>query len=71
MEKRFYWKELTSDGLMKEPEEEGPHYDLDSLNDYGSGYESEAEAITDYEKFKKKHTFRAPSSLVLITEYSV
>lgn len=70
MEKSFYWKDLTGDGLMKEPPPFGPHYDESKLNNWGQGYASEAEAITDYEYMKKIHGFSVPSSLVLISEYS-
>lgn len=44
---KYYWKELSDDGLLKEPPELGPYYDEVSLNHYGGGYDSEEEAYSD------------------------
>ena len=41
---KYYWKELTSDGLLKEPKEAGPYYSTTNLNGYG-GFDTEEEAV--------------------------
>lgn len=46
MEKRYFWKDLSSDGLLKEPDPIGPYYDQISLNGVlGDGFETEEEAL--------------------------
>ena len=68
MEKRLYWKELTDDGLMKEPKDVGPHYSPDSFNCW-SGHDSEELAIEHLEELKKAHKFVVSGNYVLITVY--
>ena len=70
IEKTYYWKEITDDGLLKEPKDLGPHYSTDSLNGYG-GFDSEDEAIERLISMKKMYKYDIPSSLTLITEYRV
>ena len=41
----YIWKELSSDGLLKEPKDIGPYYNTDNVNPYSGGYESREEAI--------------------------
>lgn len=67
MIKLYEWKVLTSDGLLKEPDEIGPHYAAESLN--GHGFESEEEAVSVLEKKTKRHGHDIPSELVLIVTY--
>lgn len=69
LEKRYYWKELTEDGLLKEPNGLGPYYSTVSLNDF-DGFESEEEAVEHYESIISSFKFRVPYKLVLIIEYS-
>jgi len=70
IKKKYYWKELTSDGLLKEPKEFGPYYSTESLNGWG-GYDSEEAAIEKLIEINKRYEHSVPSSLTLITEYSV
>lgn len=65
MKKRYEWRELTDDGLMKKPESVGPYYDQENVNTYG-GYASEDEAVAAYEAFKASHEWGVPSELVLV-----
>lgn len=69
MEKKLVWKEITNDGLLKEPEECGPHYSAESINGWG-GFDSEEEAITKLEQMKKDHTWDINGNYVLVTIYS-
>lgn len=68
MIKRYEWKVLTSDGLLKEPEDLGPHYSTESVNFYG-GFESEDEAEKYLAKKVKRHKYDVPSELILIATY--
>jgi len=68
MEKRLYWKELTDDGLMKEPQDVGPAYSPDSFNGW-AGYESEEGAVRHLECLKKKHNYAVNGNYVLVTVY--
>jgi len=70
IKKTYHWKEITDDGLVKEPPKFGPHYSTESLNGWG-GHDSEAEAFKQLEHINKAHQFGVPSSLTLITEYQV
>ena len=70
IKKKYYWKELTSDGLLKEPKEFGLHYDTESLNDW-VGHHSEETAIERLIEITKRYEYGIPSSLTLIIEYSV
>lgn len=65
MYKRFYWKELSEDGLLKEPKGCGPYY---SLNNY-NGFDTEEEAVRHFKKIRKIYKYEAPYSLILIIEY--
>lgn len=69
MKKRYLWKELTDDGLMKEPEPLGPYYSQDSWNGFGYGYESIEEAEAKYEYMEKTYTYQVPYNMVLVTVY--
>lgn len=68
--KKYYWKELTDDGLVKEPKELGPHYGKESLNDHG-GFDTEEQALAHLEEMARAYRFYMPSGLVLIAEYCV
>lgn len=63
---KYVWKELSSDGLLKDPEECGPYYDRDNINGYDYGFDSEQEAEQSYLEFKTKHEYGVSSSLVLV-----
>ena len=70
---KYVWRELTSDGLLKSPEDAGAYYEAENVNGYGNGYDSIAEAEEAYLTFYKKHGTRHSvcSSLVLIKETHV
>jgi len=65
--KTYYWKELSSDGLLKEPKEVGAYYESESINNY-YGFASEEDAIIHLTKMCNKHEFCIPD-VMLITEY--
>ena len=65
MEKRYEWRELTDDGLLKAPKDCGPHYDRDESLPLGA-WGTEEEAVAAYSEFLKKHEYSANSELVLV-----
>jgi len=65
---RYEWKELTEDGLLKEPKDVGPYYSRETLNGYG-GFETEDSAVEEYERFKKAHGWSCSSELILVKIY--
>lgn len=69
MKKRYEWRELTEDGLLREPKDAGPHYDRSRVNTYG-GFDSEEQAFAAYVAFKKAHKFGIASELVLVAFYA-
>ena len=56
LKKLYYWKILSTDGLLKEPPAFGPYYDKEYLNfdelTGQRGYETELDAIKHLERFK-------------------
>ena len=72
IKKRYQWKMLTDDGLLKEPEPLGPHYSPDEFNSYHTdGFKSKKDARIRLVELDSLHEFQVPSNLVLITAYSV
>ena len=69
MKKRYEWRELSEDGILREPKECGPHYDRESVNTYG-GFDSEDSACAAYDAFKKAHKYGVANELVLVTFYA-
>lgn len=67
IKKRYEWRELTDDGLLRTPKEVGPHYGKDNVN-YYHGFDSEEDAIMAYEEFRKRHEWDF-HELVLVTIY--
>lgn len=68
---KYYWKELSGDGLLKEPKGAGPYYSKEYLNKIG-GFENKDEAIQAYEEFYKLHgKYYVDRELVLIEVYEV
>lgn len=68
-EKSYFWKQLTSDGSFKEPEDVG-HYDSISLNDPRRFYDigaAEAQLCLFYKKFPPK----TPLKLILVEIYTI
>lgn len=70
IKKKYYWKEVTDDGLLKEPKELGPHYCTESLNGWG-GFDAEEEAVERLFYISETYEFDVPANLTLITMYSV
>ena len=48
--KQYYWKVLTSDGLLKDPKSFGSYYNLKNVNDEAP-FNSEEEAVLSIKKF--------------------
>ena len=67
MKKRYCWKKLSTDGLMKEPEDVGASYESESVNGWDSGFESEKDAIEHMKHLGKRLGVDGP--YILITEY--
>jgi len=67
--KRYYWKELTQEGLLKEPPICGPYYDEKYLN-APCGFESEDFAIAAFESFFKEFPY-SENSLILVCEFTI
>lgn len=69
IQKTYRWKEITEDGLVKNPKDLGPSYSSDNLNAYGNDYESKDKAYNQLEKMTKMYPYEIPSNLTLITFY--
>jgi hypothetical protein len=69
IKKTYHWKEITEDGLVKEPKEFGPYYSTESLNGWG-GHESIEDAYEKLEQINKSYPYSLPE-LTLVTTYSV
>lgn len=67
IKKRYYWKEISSDGLLKEPVEFNGWGGGDSLNDYGHGFETEADAFAKLESIGANYSHYR--SYTLVAEY--
>jgi len=68
MNSHFKWKELTSDGLLKEPSNKGPYYEEDVLNGYGGGFASQVLAEEALSRWFKK--YNTSPDFVLIEIFS-
>ena len=68
MTSKLYWKELTEDGLLKEPKPVGPYYSPETLNQY-QGFETKEEAIKHLESLTETYKYEIPSDLVLVKVY--
>ena len=69
VKKRYYWKVVTEDGLLKVPNKYGPYYDESKLNPY-DGFDDEAQAVIALELFLNttKH-WHAGGQLTLVAIY--
>jgi len=65
MESKYKWKEITKDGLLKEPEEVGPYHDQESLNGW-SGFSNEEEAVKELQRMKDLHKYSFNEDYVLV-----
>lgn len=69
MKKKYLWKEITDDGLVKEPESLGPYYSQDSWNGFYSGYDTVEEAEAKYKYMENTYSYQVPHNMVLVTVY--
>lgn len=69
MKIRYVWKEISEDGLVKEPKSVGPYYSQENLNGWEGGFDSKEEAIAALRDFVKRYKYDTPRSLILIEEY--
>ena len=69
IQKRFDWRVITEDGLLKEPRKTGPYYDEKSLNTY-SGFETEEEAVQALKDFVSENDYwYSGNELTLVAVY--
>jgi len=70
MNRKYKWKQLTDDGLIKEPDEVGGSFcSMESLNNW-EGFDSEQDAVNNLSWLKARHLHSCfPSTLILIVEY--
>lgn len=71
LEHKYVWKELTSDGLLKDPKNCGAYYEEENVNGWGGGFDTEQEAYETYLAFYRKYPYSCPSSIVLIKETNI
>lgn len=64
----YYWKEISDDGLLKEPKEQGPYYSTERLNGWG-GFETKEAAIEKLESWHKYYKYGV-SNMILVEVYS-
>jgi len=71
MKTKYYWKELTEDGLLRNATYCNPPYGWESLNVYGSGFESKEQAIKylDDMSHDPKYSCTIHHELVLVEVY--
>lgn len=65
---RFYWKQLSADGLLKDYKIPNGYYTED-LNPW-EGYENEEEALLDLHQKLEDIRYGKPSSLVLLKVFN-
>ena len=72
IEKIYYWRELTDDGLVKSVDPCGPYYSQEYVNGSLDYYESEEDAVEGLLAFHKKFEYRLSGcNIILITEYRI
>jgi hypothetical protein len=64
----YYWKELTEDGLLKEPADIGPYYNEDSFNGW-YGFVTKEEALKRLDEIFKEHSDCVCGKYVLVKTY--
>jgi len=69
--KKYAWKELSNDGLLKDVEDEGSYYSRESLNPYSGSFDTEKKAIDALELWVESYKFSIGSNLTLVTFYEV
>lgn len=68
--KKYFWKELTNDGLLKEPKLFGPYHSEESLNNF-DGHDTEAEAFEKLFLINRYYPYEQLSNLTLIAVYDM
>ena len=68
IQKKYEWKHLTCDGLLKRPEARGPYYDEDESLKYGS-WATEEDAVAALTKFAERH--ETSEEFVLVVSYEI
>ena len=67
MKKKLFWKELTSDGLLKEPDGVGPYYNTERVNGF-YGFDSEYDALAKLEQLHREYEYSiSGNEYVLVT----
>ena len=72
MKNRYYWREISKDGLLKLPETYGPYYDDFGVDMGQDGFDSEEGAVKALEEFYtryKKDYGKWVPTYILIKEY--
>ena len=69
---KYYWRELSTDGLLKEPPVAGPYYNTTNMNTMGwnYGYQSEEKAVEALKSFLEEADLYPSIDLVLVPIYS-
>ena len=65
---KYYWKEISSDGLVKNPEPIGPYYSETILDEYG--YDSKEDALKDFKRYCNAQEYFYNNSFFLFEEYT-
>lgn len=65
MKSKLLWKQLTDEGLLKEPEDCGPWDSRDSINGW-NGFGTKEEAIAHLEEMKRVHKWGVHGDYVLV-----
>lgn len=66
---RYFWKDVTEDGLLKEPRvRTHSAFTSSEVNTY-YGFSTEAEACAAFDQWNRDHKYDAPAELVLIRVY--
>jgi len=63
---KFKWKEISYDGLIRDPSKYGPEWDQETVNGWGGGYDTEDGAIAAMVEFKAKYDLRYEYTLMKI-----
>ena len=70
MNYRYLWKELSQDGLLREPNEVGEYYNNEPVNGYSNGFKTEQAAIDYLISINIRHDWSCPRALTLIKVFS-
>lgn len=70
LRKRYYWKIISNDGLLKDPPKFGAYYDERDLNGY-SGFDSEQDAIKEFMHFNSLYEYEFREDYTLVCIYDV